>query len=324
MDGFSTTPWRDRRPLTGRCLITGGAGFLGRRTAELLSEAGAEVSLVDVRPVSGGRWSVLPIDISSATDVFTIIGEIRPDYVVHLASLLPPESEARWARSEMVIVGGFVSLLEAARAFSVRRVVWASATSVFGDPVHHGGLDVEVPNDAPHYPSTIYGICKSSCERIAELYYKRYTLDTLGLRFAQGYGPGKERGRAFGYELFEAVAARIPYRVPFGNDLINWQYLDDMAELIVRALHVQPTQTRVFNTSGEVLTMKETVALLEELAPGCELQVEPGVTGLAWRYDTSELEREFGRVRITSARDGFTKTLDALRREEVRPRSVAV
>lgn len=302
--------------MIGRCLITGGTGFLGLRTAELLSEAGHEVILADVRGRADDRWPVLSVDITSAADVFAAVGETRPDYVIHLASLLPPNSEASLSRAEAVILHGFAVVLEAARIFSTRRVVWASATSVFGEPAYHGGLEVSVRNDAPHYPTTIYGIFKSACERLGQLYWSRHGIDTIGLRFAQGYGPRKARGRPFGYELFEAAAAGGRYSVPYGDDLVNWQYVDDIADLLVRALALPPTETRVFNTSGEVISMRETVRLLRELAPECELTLEPGVTGLAWRYDTALLERDFGPVSITPAHVGFARTIDQLRAGE--------
>jgi nucleoside-diphosphate-sugar epimerase len=191
--------------------------------------------------------------------------------------------------------------------------VWASVTSVFGRPEHHGGLDVSVANDAPHFPETLYGIWKSTNERLSGLYFDRFGVDSIGLRFNQGYGPGKKRGRPFGYQLFEHALLGLPYRVPYGDDLVNWQYVEDIAAVIVRALHASTTRTRVFNTTGEVITMRQTVDVLAELLPQARLELEPGRTGLVWRVETAALREHLGVAAPVTVRDGFARTVDTLR-----------
>lgn len=305
-------------------LIVGGTGFIGAHVARDLLARGRRVDVLDRSPDIDTLRSVIgtPLDrvpkvergdAVVAVQVLSAVANTRPDAIVHLASPLPPESEFDATASLNAMVESFVNVLEAARIFGTRRVVWASATSVFGRPEAQGGDDVIVHNDAPHFPVTLYGIYKSACERLADFYFRERRVDSIGLRFAQGYGPRKTRGRPFGYELFEHVARGEPYDVPYADDLINWQYADDIARLIVAAIDAPTTQTRVFNTTGDVITMKASLDILRELEPRAQLRPIPGTTGLAWRYDTEALDREIGVFPITPAREGFARTLEALR-----------
>ena len=305
------------------CLVTGGTGFIGAYVVRDLIGASHDVTVIDVQPdlptlrliapAAADRVRVIRADVAVAPQLFAAIAETRPEIILHLASPLPPQSEEDASESLRVMTDGHVNVLEAARIFGVRRVVWASATSVFGRPEHHGGLDVPVPNDAPHYPETLYGICKSTNERLSALYRQRFRVDSIGLRFNQGYGPGKKRGRPFGYRLFEHALLGEPYRVPYGDDLVNWQYVEDIATIIIRAAQAPPTRAHVFNTTGDVITMRETVKVLTDLLPGAPLELEPGMTGLTWRYDTTTLEAEIGPPPPVAVADGFRRTIATLR-----------
>ncbi len=305
--------------------ITGGTGFLGCYVVRDLLAAGQRVTAFDLHPdpktlelvVGPGtsrEVSVVRGDITDRAQLFAAVEQERPEVIVHLASPLPPEAEREAAATLRAMTEGHVNVLDAARTFQARKVVWASATSVFGRPEHHGGIEAPVPNDAPHYPETLYGICKSANERLSALYWDRFSVDSLGLRFCQVYGAGKQRGRPFGYHLFEKALQGEPFRVPHGDDVVNWQYVDDVAAVMVKACRVPPTRTRVYNTSGEVLSMCETVDLLRALLPQARLELEPGRMGLAWRYDISRLEAEVGVGPPTPAADGFRRTLDLMRR----------
>lgn len=299
-------------------MVTGGTGFVGCHVTRLLLAEDCDVTLFDQWPdrdtlglVAGTATAVRVImgDVSSAVALFRAVDEIRPEVVVHLASPLPPATERDAAETLRAMVGGHVNVLEAARLWQVRKVVWASATSVFGPPSSHGGLEALIANDAPHHPETVYGVAKSACERLSAVYRSREHVDSVGLRFAQGYGPGKRRGRPFGYELFQKALSGEPYEVPFGDDLINWQYVEDMAAMIVQVSRTEPFLPVVLNTTGEVMTMQESVSLLREICPRARLTVGRGTTGLVWRYDVSELARVLDEFPMTAAREGFAQTL---------------
>lgn len=304
--------------------VTGGTGFLGCYVVRDLVRAGHSVVVFDfapdlrtlslIAPEADRRVTVVRGDVRSPAELLGAAKQDTLDVIVHLASPLPPETERDATTSLQQMVQGHINVLDGARLLGARRVVWASAPSVFGSPRRFGGPDAVVPNDAPHHPETLYGICKSANERLAERYWRAFNVDTIGLRFCQGYGPGKRRGRPFGYELFEKALLGEPYTVPYADDMMNWQYVEDMAKLVIRACEAPRTETRVFNTSGDAFSMRDSIALLTSMLPQARFEIAPGTMGLPWKYDTTPLERELGAGSRTPIRDGFAKTVATLRR----------
>ena len=305
-------------------LVTGGTGFVGVYVVRDLLAAGRRVAVFDLRPdldlldlITGEsareRVEVIRGDATAGGEIDAAVERTGARVMVHLASAVPPESERHPCASLVGMTAAQINVLEAARRFEMRRVVFASAPSVFGSPRHHGGADRPIANDAPHVPETLYGIGKSANERVAELYWSRYRVDSIGLRLCQGYGPGKKRGRPYGYLMFDAAVNGEPCRVPYGDDDINWQYVEDMSRLIVLGCDVQTPVHRCFSTSGEVLAMREAVDILAGLAPEARFELEPGVADFPWRYDTGVLEAEIGVGTCTSVRDGFRRTVDTMR-----------
>lgn len=305
-------------------LITGGTGFLGSYVVRKLLAADEGVAVFDLRPdektlslIAGSdalkKCQIIRGDVTVAAQLMGAAIAAKPRIIVHLASPLPPDSEWDPTASLSQMTSGHVNVLEAARHLGVEKVVWASATSVFGRPESHGGHDAVVTDDAPHYPETLYGIFKSANERLSALYGTRYQVESIGLRFCQGYGPGKKRGRPFGYQFLEAALLGKPYTLPYGDDVINWQFVDEMAEIVIRAARAAKGPARVFNTTGEVITTKQTIDVLKRLFPQSHFDAEPGTAGLVWRYDTKNLERELGFRSKVKVEEGFARTVEIMR-----------
>ncbi len=306
-------------------VITGGFGQIGLYLTRRLLARGKDVVLFDTRtgfadlelicgPQARDKISWIVGDLSCATEFVSVVADHRPDAIIHLASVLPPIAERNSHFTMSQNVGGMTNVLEAARIFKTRRVIFASASSVFGPPRRHGGPDAVVSDDAPHYPATLYGITKSTMERLATYYRAHHGVETIGFRICQGYGPGKRRGKAFGYEMFENALDGRPMAVPCGDDIVNWQYIEDIATIFERGIDAPHTGLDVYNTSGEIRTMAESMAVLEELAPGFKARLEPGTAGLVWRYDTARLRTDFGLPEPTPMKTGFEQSLAIMRR----------
>lgn len=306
-----------------RYLITGGTGFIGVYVARKLRAIGTPVALLDLKPdlelldlVAGpgarDELTLLQGDVAAAAEVFGAVSASGATVIVHLASPLPPESERDPSASLHAMTHAQVNVLDAARLLGARKIIWASATSVFGHPKHHGGIDRPVPNDAAHHPETLYGICKSANERLARLYWARFGVASVGLRLCQVYGPGKKRGRPFGYRMFEHAVLGIPFEVPNGDDIVNWQYVEEVADLILVAAAADTASGDSFNTSGDVVSTREAVGLLSKLAPQARLTVLPGAASLTQRFDTSALEKATGFTFRVGVAEGFARTIETL------------
>jgi nucleoside-diphosphate-sugar epimerase len=303
------------------CLVTGGSGFIGAYTIkELLSRNQTVVSLDAsndqniLKDVIGldevGKITKVSGDILDLPLLLDTIKTQRIDRIVHLASLQIPASNANPPLAVRINCEGMLNVLEACRLCDIKRLVWASSIAVFGSTELYG--NEPVLNDAAHHPMSVYGACKSLNEYLAKHYFEKYGVDSIGFRFTAVYGVGRLRGMSsFTTKMIEMVARRVPYTVPFGDDLVDWQYVEDVSNLIVVACaHEGTTGTRVFNTQGDVRPVIDGVNFLRKIS-NAELKVESGKWGIAWRYDTQPLRDQLGFTSKYRMEDGIRRTYES-------------
>lgn len=284
-------------------LITGGTGFIGAYVARQLIRAGRQVVTLD--PLPGNvidkvltpeeRSEVRRVagDVSAFRDVAQAVLDNGVDRVIHLASLLHPTSDEHPSLAVQVNVQGQVTILEAARLLGLKKVVWASSVVVYGSRSSHAQR--VLPNDAPHHPVSVYGATKSFDEFLSDHYIKEWNVDALGLRPTLVYGPGRVRGASsFVNELIVKPALGQPASVPCGDDTVDWQYVEDLAALLVKCVDLPKTKTSVFNTQFDRRSIREAGAYVSTLIPDADITYQPGEFGIAWELDDSRLQEEIG------------------------------
>lgn len=308
------------------CLVTGGCGFLGTYAVRVLLRHEALVVTYDLAPRQNvisrvlnpeelERVRIVAGDINDVTHLFGVITDNRIDTIVHLAALLVDESAANPTRAIQVNCLGLNHVFEAARIFQLRRVVWASSAGVLGGAEMY---DCEwIPDQVPLYPRSVYGACKALNEHMACHYFENMGVDNIGLRFPIVYGPGRLRGvGAFGSMMIESAALGQSYTVPYAGDtMLNWLHVDDASQSIFLASTVKGTETRVFNVSGDVRSVKDAIRCVQHIVPKAKLYLGEGYIGFAQKYDHEGIERQLGyrpRLRIE---EGFRESLDYFRRE---------
>jgi threonine 3-dehydrogenase len=169
-------------PTSGRkVLVTGAGGQVGLDLLRALQERGDQVHASDLAPPPVGErpdvpWSAL--DVTAAAEVEALFAELRPDVVYHLAAILSATGERDPLRTYAVNQDGTLHVLEAARKFGVRQVIFTSTIAVFGP-----GLPPLVGDDVPLRPTTMYGVTKVAGELLGEYYARRHGLDFRGVRF---------------------------------------------------------------------------------------------------------------------------------------------
>ncbi|MCG8355352.1 MAG: NAD(P)-dependent oxidoreductase [Kiloniellales bacterium] len=307
-------------------LVIGGTGFLGAYVVRDLLTTGQRVAVYDLHPDaeqlaltagpdSADAVTIVRGDTADGAALEQAAGDLGAEVIVHLASPVPPDSERDASDCLRHITQAQINVLESARKLGTKRVVWASALSVFGTPDDHGGPEQCLPHDAPHFPRSLYGIAKSANERLARLYWERHGVDSLGFRFGQGYGPGKRRGSAFSFRMFEAALTGKAFALPYGDDVINWQYGDDMAALLVAACTAGGLRPGTsYNTMGDLRPMREAACVLQDLAPTARIDIEPGRADLCWRL-ASDAPADAPKLAFaTPIEAGFARTLETLRR----------
>jgi nucleoside-diphosphate-sugar epimerase len=179
-------------------LVTGGSGLIGRAVTDNLLGRGARVVVFDAAPsahdgqagVTHVQASVL--DVEALDEVFA---RERVGAVIHLASLLSPPTSAAPRNGLLVNSMGTLNVFEAARDHEVRRVVWASSSSVFGRRDGYEAITGKtlVGDGDLLSPQDLYGGTKAFNE-VLGLHYRGRGLDVVGLRPVLTYGPGPQSG----------------------------------------------------------------------------------------------------------------------------------
>jgi UDP-N-acetylglucosamine 4-epimerase len=185
-----------------RWLVTGGAGFIGSHLVEALLRLGQDVVVLD--DFSTGREENLEavrrgVGQDAARRLAVVRGDIRDPgacrgamrgvrLVLHQAALgSVPRSIAQPAPTHEVNVSGFLNVLEAARGAGIRRVVYASSSSVYGD---HPALPKA--EDAVGRPLSPYAASKRCDELYAQAFATSYGLELIGLRYFNVFGPRQD------------------------------------------------------------------------------------------------------------------------------------
>ncbi len=175
-------------------LVTGGAGFIGSNIVDELLKRGNEVKVLD-NFSTGKRENLKPFE----KDIELIEGDIRSfhivqqavkgiDVILHQAALPSvPRSIKDPITSNEVNVVGTLNILEAAREHKVKRVVYASSSSVYGDnpelPKHEG----MIPN-----PLSPYAVSKLAGEKYCNVFARLYGIETVVLRYFNVFGPRQD------------------------------------------------------------------------------------------------------------------------------------
>lgn len=304
-------------------LITGGTGFIGAYVARRLIQEGKKVITLDTIPSNVINAVLAPEeisqvkfvtgDVSSFRDVAHTIHDNKVDKIVHLASLLHPASNENPPLAIQVNIQGQATILEAARIFDLKKVVWASSVVVFGSRESHSHQ--VLPNDAVHHPVNLYGATKSFDEFLTRHYIDEWGVDALGLRFTVVYGPGRVRGASsFVNELIKPALEQAA-TVPFGDDVVDWQYVEDIAGLLAKAVNLPRTKTSVFNTQFDRRSIREAGEYVAKLIPSAQINYQPGEFGIAWELDDSALQEEIGFEPEFSMERGLRKVMEHARKD---------
>src|SRR5439155_8243613 len=177
-----------------KCLVTGGAGFIGSHLVEGLLAAGCGVRVLDnlstgkLTNLAGMRDRVEWVQ-GSVTDAAAVDRAVQGCEVVFHLAALPSVTRSVEAplESHAACATGTIQLLDAARRLGVRRVVYAASSSAYGDIP--GAVRVE---SEPVSPLSPYAAAKLAGEFYCRCFTKVYGLETVRLRFFNIYGPRQD------------------------------------------------------------------------------------------------------------------------------------
>ena len=310
-----------------RALVTGCAGFIGSHLTESLLEDGIDVLGVDCFNENYGRREKLRnLDVAREWDGFEFVpvdlsrGDLRDlvadaDIVFHLAA--EPGVRASWGRHfERYLRNNVMAtqhLLDAAREWPAKRLVFASSSSVYGQ-----AEVFPTPEAATPRPLSPYGVTKLAAEHMCLLYHANYAVDATALRFFSVYGPRQRPDMAFDIFCRAALAGEPVTVFGDGRQTRDFTFVGD----VVRALRLTADNTaaagRIYNIGGgSQIGLREVIEMLSELV-SARLEVTYGQRQLGdvrdTGADTRRAREELGFVPQMGLRDGLERQLASVRR----------
>ncbi len=301
-------------------LVTGGAGFIGSHLVEELVKQGEDVRVLD-NLSTGKKKNIEPF----LSKIEFVEGDIRElelvkkamdgvDYVLHQAAVPSvPRSVKDPLTSNSANVEGTLNVLIAARDAGVKRVVYASSSSVYGDtpvlPKH------EEMKQAPRSP---YAVSKLAGELYCQAFYHVYGLETVALRYFNVFGPWQDPESQYAAVVPKFITALLHSEPPMifgdGEQSRDFTYIENVVEANLLAAKAPGVAAEVCNIAcGERITINELARMLAEII-GVNIEPEhtPPRSGdvrdsLA---DISKAKRLLGYEGAVAVREGLEQTVE--------------
>ena len=324
-----------------KVLITGSAGFIGYHLVNRLLQRGDEVTGIDcindyydidlkycrllasgivrdqieygryVSSVTDDNYRFVKLDLSDAQGLKRLFEKNDFDVVINMAaqagvrySLVNPST---YIDSN---VTGFLNVLECCRNYGIKRLLYASSSSVYG-------LNSKIPfstNDKVDRPISLYAATKKSNELMAHAYSHLFNIHTTGLRFFTVYGPWGRPDMAL-FTFTKAISEGRPIHIYNNGDMRrDFTYVDDIIEGVIRAVDKPsevPNLYNIYNIGrGESVSLMEFVKEIEKnLGIEAEKKYYPmqdGDVSDTWA-DITEIQHQLNYKPKTSISEGIEK-----------------
>lgn len=230
-----------------RCLVTGAAGFLGRYVVERLLADGHEVLAMVRQAADAPRLQPLParVVVAELREPASLAAALHGvEIVCHCAASIPGHADAADFHADNV--AGTANLINAAVAAGVRRVVYVSTDSVYGDAGTAPAVE-DQPPDPRYFDEGEYPRSKLEGERLAQAASTAHGLEVTVLRTCLIYGPGRSPGSDF---LRHWAARRLHLLWGGGTARISMVFAADLADAVALAATQPQAAGRVYNVSG--------------------------------------------------------------------------
>jgi len=240
-----------------KVMITGGAGFIGSHIADdLLERRNIVVCYDNFSPYYSGKernvrnnlnnpsYHLVKADILDFGALSQAMKDV--DVVFHLAA----QPGVRYSvghplEVSQINVGGTINILEAARQRRVRKIVYASSSSVYGNPEC-----MPISEEHPLHPISPYGASKLAGEKYCEVYQRLYGMDTVILRYFTVYGPRQRPDMAIFRFVKQISEGKRPVVYGDGKQTRDFTYVNDIVAGTIAAAEIEGYAGEAFNLGG--------------------------------------------------------------------------
>ena len=304
-----------------RVLVTGGAGFIGSHLVRGLLERADDVRVLD-NFATGNRANLAGLE----DDVEVVEGELRSYERVHAATrgvelvfhqgALPsvPRSVQDPLTTSAVNIEGTLNVLLAARDEGVRRVVFASSSSVYGNTGELPRVETQPPD-----PVAPYAVAKLAAERYCVSFSRVYGLETVALRYFNVFGPRQDPHSQYSAvvpKFISLIASGEPVPIDGdGEQSRDFTYVANVVDANLLAADAPGANGRILNiATGSSATVNELVeiiaAILERTPERVTLPPRTGDVRASWA-DVGAARDVLGYEPHVSLEEGLRRTVEA-------------
>ena len=282
-------------------MVTGGTGFIGNRIIRKLLDRGEEVVCFDLAPPRNNlepyadRINFYRGDISQIPHLLEAINTFKVHKIIHMAALLPPDTEDRPHFGMSVNIQGTNNVFEAARWTNIQRVVYASSIAVYGVQETFGNRPIN-ENDLSD-PVNVYGMTKAANDFAAGRYRERYDMDIRGVRICTVFGHGRVTGMTgmIGGLMMSLPAIGRPVTMQFDpNEASPMIHAEDAAEIFVQVSLCNNLQHPIYISGGHLATIQDIANIVKEYVPEAQITTGDRPVPHVYLVDNSRMLSDIG------------------------------
>ena len=293
-----------------RALVIGGSGLFGKKTCQaLLGDPDfdrvvafdvvppADVFMERVAKPAGDRYAFVRGDISDLEQLLNVASANQIDRIVNWAMILSKDPMPR--ENTKIGVLGMCNVFETAKLLGMKRVVYASSETVYGEQKDYGDREIREEDRLLPFSGSFYALAKCLAEVVASQYDELYGVKPTALRPTIGYGHGGRNPKFVRWfsDIVSLPAIGQPVHLECTGDwLFSLVKSDDVAEFAHIALKAPSSPHPAYNLGGPPYSLKDIAAVVKKYFPDAVITFgdESEDCELPWKINCDLAKLDFG------------------------------